>query len=55
MLFGYPTSKDELNAILANKKKILSAEVHAARMALSGFSQGQSAPALLEQVHKLLS
>lgn len=32
----------------------LSAEVHAAREALSGFAKGQPAPELLAQVHKLL-
>ena len=54
-LFGYPASEDELAAILADKKEILSAEVHAAREVLSGFAQGQSAPELLELAHKLLS
>ncbi|MDF7824335.1 hypothetical protein P4B35_09955 [Pontiellaceae bacterium B12227] len=54
-LFGYPASTDELAALLENKKEILSAEVHAAGVALAGFARGQSAPELLEQVHKLLS
>lgn len=54
-LFGYPSSEDELDAVLADKQETLSAEVHAARLVLSGFAQGQRAPELLEQVHKLLS
>jgi hypothetical protein len=53
-LFGYSASADKLDAVLADKKEILSAEVHAAREVLSGFADGQRAPELLEQVHKLL-
>ena len=55
LLFGYSVSNADLEVLLTDKKEILSAEVHAARMVLSGFSQGQHAPELLEQVHKLLS
>ncbi|VGO21175.1 hypothetical protein [Pontiella sulfatireligans] len=53
-LFGYPVPEDEVNGFLADKKEILSAEVHAAREVLSGFAQGRSASELLTQVRKLL-
>lgn len=54
-LFGYPVSEGELNIVLADKKEILSTEIHTAREALSGFAKGQTAEELLTQVQKLLS
>lgn len=54
-LFGYPISEGGLNAILADKKAILSAEVDAARDALSGFADGKTSPDLLTQIHNLLA
>lgn len=54
-LFGYPISDNELNTILADKKEILSAEVHAAREALSSFAQDINAQEVLAQIHQLLA
>ena len=53
-LFGYPISEEELENFLADKKELLSAEVQAAREALSGFAQGNKAVDLLVRVNQLL-
>lgn len=54
-LLGYVIADNELNALLANKEEIMSAEIHAARTALSGFAEGQSTSDLLIQIHETLS
>ncbi len=53
-LFGYSLSAEELGEFLADKKKILNAEIGVAKEALSGFAQGQDASSLLVQIPHLL-
>jgi len=53
-LFGYSFSAEDLDEFLADKKEILSAEIRAAKEALSGFAQGNDAPSLLAQIERLL-
>lgn len=53
-LFGYSVSAEDLEYFLADKKEILSAEVRAAKAALSGFAQGKDAPGLTAQIQRML-
>ena len=54
LLFGYSMPDEELEAFLADKAVILSAEIHAAEEALFGFAQGKDASAVLAQVRRLV-
>jgi hypothetical protein len=54
LLFGCPLSDGQLGAFLADKRKVLKAEIRAAEAALSGFEQGRDAEAVLVQVRRLL-
>jgi hypothetical protein len=53
-LFGYAFSAEELEEFMVDKKKILNAEILAAKEALSGFAQGKDAPGLLLQIQRML-
>ncbi len=53
-LFGYSFSSKDLEEFLADKEETLSAEIRAAKEALSGFAQGQDASSLLVQIQCLL-
>lgn len=54
LLFGCPVPDEQLGAFLADKRKILKAEIRAAEAALRGFDQGEDAGAVLVQVRRLL-
>jgi hypothetical protein len=53
--FGAAISMDNLSNALADTQAILTAEIQATRLALSGFSKGQTAPEILEQIRRQLA